>query len=762
MEKIDALAFNDFCTRVDPTHYCSMDQGLVTFGNSRGQQFNLSAKVLHATVLALHKEHTQVVEAIRSRKGGGGELWTYHESAFREAARTIGKELQAADGTGFQTFVTTATSQTKPTFVTLSKFIGFHIANEACGWDDPLLLDAASLRAYVAAVASPPNPSPTRATANDPAVVFERICDYCKWSGTLPKSERQQVILYSEAGRERRRAVDRDLETLAAWVKAEIPDFQGVSLSYENSSGQGRPSYVPWICILPPGQTVSNGVYGAVCFGREGAGAVVGCAQSAAAPREGLDTVKRSLGELRIDVDGASPETKYNDAFVNPVEVFAGEFNPAFVKDHLVASLKLCFSVLELNGTVHKNLEQQMSEGVPDIVGEFSRAVFAAGLRFPSFLTRSLLLALMAKRFAILTGNSGTGKTKLAIALAHWLTGGGNSGGYRVVPVGADWTDNRHVMGYLNPFKTRETAEGSAVTYESTPVLELIQKAIKRPFEPYFLILDEMNLSHVERYFSDFLSAIESDAPIPLYTADGPVVSSNGERLPAEIKVPRNLFIVGTVNVDETTYVFSPKVLDRANVVEFKIERDQLDEFFANPKGVIELELASATIGQIFLRLAQTSLFDLQGLPAPDNDNADLALNETTGALLSLFSILQRRGDEFAFRTAGEVLRFVRLDAVVPGEWEGTNAVDRQIVQKLLPKLNGSRRSLESLLVALATYCVNADYYEANAFLAPDAAASSFNTAGGNAGDLKYPHSYRKLTAMIDSIRRDQFVSFIH
>ena len=93
--------------------------------------------------------------------------------------------------------------------------------------------------------------------------------------------------------------------------------------------------------------------------------------------------------------------------------------------------------------------------------------------------------------------------------------------------------------------------------YQSTPAYELIKNAEDDSENPYFLILDEMNLSHVERYFADFLSAIESGEEIPLY--------GNNDKL----TLPDNLFIIGTVNVDETTYMFSPKVLDRANTIEF-------------------------------------------------------------------------------------------------------------------------------------------------------------------------------------------------
>ena len=86
------------------------------------------------------------------------------------------------------------------------------------------------------------------------------------------------------------------------------------------------------------------------------------------------------------------------------------------------------------------------------------------------------------------------------------------------------------------------------------------------------MILDEMNLSYVERYFADFLSSLESHSPILLWDKE-----SDG--VPKSISLPRNLFIVGTINVDETTYMFSPKVLDRANVIEFKINEAEMESY---------------------------------------------------------------------------------------------------------------------------------------------------------------------------------------
>lgn len=92
--------------------------------------------------------------------------------------------------------------------------------------------------------------------------------------------------------------------------------------------------------------------------------------------------------------------------------------------------------------------------------------------------------------------------------------------------------------------------------YVTKPALELILHAAKHRDVPHFLILDEMNLSHVERYFADLLSATESNEGIPLY--EGDARTSGGQEIPCKLKLPENLFIIGTVNVDETTYLFSP------------------------------------------------------------------------------------------------------------------------------------------------------------------------------------------------------------
>ena len=186
-----------------------------------------------------------------------------------------------------------------------------------------------------------------------------------------------------------------------------------------------------------------------------------------------------------------------------------------------------------------------------------------------------LITALASKPFVILAGGTGTGKTKCAIEVARKVCKKqpiGEAADYEVVAVGADWTDTRPLLGYENIL-------GASPSYTVPKALDLIIRASRNTERPFFLILDEMNLSHVERYFSDFLSIMESKkidteaSTIKLHANKDGMPSTDGNvggKVEQRIQWPDNLFVIGTVNIDETTHMFSPKVLDRAHVIEFK------------------------------------------------------------------------------------------------------------------------------------------------------------------------------------------------
>jgi AAA domain (dynein-related subfamily) len=387
---------------------------------------------------------------------------------------------------------------------------------------------------------------------------------------------------------------------------------------------------------------------------------------------------------------------------------------------------------------------------------------------------RSLLKSLAAKPFAILTGNSGTGKTKLAELFAQWLCGE-EKNRLALIPVGADWTDNRNVLGFVNHIRSTKP-EGETVdvpVYQSTGILDLLLSAKDNDTKPFFLILDEMNLSHVERYFADFLSAMESrKGELPLHREGRLLPRKPGgpADVPETLPLPRNVFVIGTVNVDETTYMFSPKVLDRANVIEFRVNGDTPKAFLASGgKPVAPIAAAPAGYAEAFLELSLRArgLNGSQPLILADAPPAEAkaALEKCHTVIADLFALMQKSHQEFAFRSMAEILRFLAVDYELTADkpnWKGEPALDAQILQKILPKLHGSKRKLGPLLAALARYCEAGKKAEAEASFADQTAVETYPAEGEKLyQEPVYRDSHRKLCEMILTVRRDQFVSFI-
>jgi 5-methylcytosine-specific restriction protein B len=252
--------------------------------------------------------------------------------------------------------------------------------------------------------------------------------------------------------------------------------------------------------------------------------------------------------------------------------------------------------------------------------------------------------------------------------------------------------------------------------------------------KPYFLILDEMNLSHVERYFADFLSAMESEnAPLSLHgvaaglALDGTTALS----VPAQLKLPPNLFIIGTVNVDETTYMFSPKVLDRANVIEFRATADQMAAFLDNPTGV-DLDALKAQGVPFATAFVQRAKADAD-IAALSDDAGNPLGAQFKSDLIAVFAALTCVGAEFGFRSAKEIARFMVIHKELSGPgWVYQDALDAQVLQKLMPKLHGSARKLSGVLKALEEF----------------------------ASARTLPLSLEKIKRMQDRLERDGFTSF--
>lgn len=357
---------------------------------------------------------------------------------------------------------------------------------------------------------------------------------------------------------------------------------------------------------------------------------------------------------------------------------------------------------------------------------------------------------------------------------------------YAFISVRPDWMDNRGLLGYYNPL-TEE--------YVPTELLRLMLRAAADPERPYFVILDEMNLAKVEHYFSDFLSCMESRRLTERgIDQEGIVLHERGEPLsfededgrlyliPRKLPIPLNLYITGTVNIDETTYMFSPKVLDRANTLEFN-EVDLLRY------GGLEGEAQSPSEYRLRhpLMLAQAGIATKEAYDA---------LPEATRRVLAeLNGILTRYHLHFGYRVANEIALYLReAQALVGGEGMAI-ALDLQILQKVLPKLHGARAKLEKPLQQLLAYLVTrqpmdpgqaASWYRAThasleldasqhlalrQSVSPDAVPAVIEEAGSVTSTVPkadsqvvpaaYPRSAAKVYRMLQALKEQGYASFI-
>jgi 5-methylcytosine-specific restriction endonuclease McrBC GTP-binding regulatory subunit McrB len=367
----------------------------------------------------------------------------------------------------------------------------------------------------------------------------------------------------------------------------------------------------------------------------------------------------------------------------------------------------------------------------------------AKGFFFSKEVLTRYYFSLKTKPFVILSGISGTGKTKIAQLFASYICqeDDKDEAGKRVafVSVRPDWMDNKGLLGYHNILDEK---------YHSEKMLNLLLEAQEHPDKPYFVILDEMNLAKVEHYFSDFLSVLESRTPdnpqgeaIQLHSLEL-AETHDGRIIPGEIHIPANVFFAGTVNVDESTYMFSPKVLDRANVIEFnEVDLDGYAKGYQDRDGLI-LEDA-----EVLSRFYESS-----GQPfCHKKDYADLN-PDGKNSLQALLVILKKYNLHFGYRVANELSRFINLAEKELANFELDDALDIQILQKILPKLHGTRAKLEEPLGSLIAFCHGVD--------AP-ISEEQLQKPRSDDSEARFPRSARKIAQMLHQLSIQGYVSFI-
>ena len=372
-----------------------------------------------------------------------------------------------------------------------------------------------------------------------------------------------------------------------------------------------------------------------------------------------------------------------------------------------------------------------------ELVEQFGNALTSSGINFGSRhteITRTFMVSLVTKGFVILTGLSGSGKTQIALKLGEWI----GPEYFQLVPVRPDWSSGDALFGFEDALD-----QSPERRWFVPPVLSFLLTAAGDEQNPYLLILDEMNLAHVERYFGDFLSGMETHtAVIPNLELghDGrwrPSVDG-----PSHVPIPNNLFIVGTVNVDETTYMFSPKVLDRANVIEFRVRTEELQEVMGAVKPCLP---ADNELRSSILRLSQDERWHRRNVPPYATDFSE--------RLKAIHGILSTDGLEFGHRVYQESLRYAAFFESAGGG-SVDEALDLQVIQKILPRLHGSVRRIEPTVSRLSQYCYNLERPQT-------ADAASFDPRSVDGKTARLPRSFAKLARMFESLKTYHFASFI-
>ncbi len=273
---------------------------------------------------------------------------------------------------------------------------------------------------------------------------------------------------------------------------------------------------------------------------------------------------------------------------------------------------------------------------------------------FSNDLIRRFILSLETKPFLILTGISGSGKTKIAELYGEYLIKN-QRGSSIIIPIGSNWNDNKKLLGFKNPL-----IENKDISYQATDLVDFIKEANNNTDKTYIVILDEMNLSYTEKYFSDFLSALES--------RDNKIKLPNNN----SIKWSHNLKIIGTINEDETTHTISPKVLDRANVIEMN---------GLIPSKYIDIQLIKSE--------NRFTIFDY-----------NFNIKEYKELLDNIYLCLN---ENFSFRIINEITEYMNTNKIYAEDKSMHELLDEQIYQKILPKIHGSKMDLPQKLSDLKT-----------------------------------------------------------
>ncbi|WP_321833938.1 McrB family protein [Clostridium butyricum] len=385
------------------------------------------------------------------------------------------------------------------------------------------------------------------------------------------------------------------------------------------------------------------------------------------------------------------------------------------------------------------------------------------GYTYEKSLIKNLYTSLKTKPFVILSGISGTGKSKIVELFAKALGATTENNRFKLLPVKPDWSDSTDLLGFRN-------IEGKFTCGEIT---DIAYRAMMNPEVPYFICLDEMNLARVEYYFSDILSIMETRR----CNEDGEIITSvllsetqigrdaASISTYGDVYIPQNLYIIGTVNMDETTFPFSKKVLDRANTIEFN--KVDLSYTFDDEEYTTEYQSDNDKC-----RVYHNNFLKSEFLKIKDcKENKEIAL-KTIDRLIGINKILEKYDNHFGYRVRDEIV-FYMIYAMKYDLMTFDEAFDLCMVQKILPKIGGSSSDTLEMLASIFEHIndykiQNKEYMEECELdkMSKDVFPTSWENNNdelqihSNLRKSKYRCTNEKLISMMRRFIRDGFTTF--
>ena len=521
------------------------------------------------------------------------------------------------------------------------------------------------------------------------------------------------------------------------WKHRKNQDFERKSLmsSYRGLSVKasigmtGVISRIPWISYCAEGQETQKGIYPVLLFYGtpefqqknknhiEVKKIVLAYGVSAnkrpdilwGAEVDDKKTIEDAFIEWNYETSDAGIK-KYNSSYVYKVYDWTEDVNYDIIQKDIDALIDIYIHII---GGVEKQITKDMK-----IRHAFDVHIYHLVNIVSSILPyRPYITAIKSKPFLLLAGISGTGKSRIVreLAKACWQEGDEEYGNnypknYCMVQVKPNWHDSSELIGYVS------RVSGSPV-FVAGDFLRFVAKVWENPDVPYFLCLDEMNLAPVEQYFAEYLSVVESRKadsegnittdPILKKSTDKwykPLVEELTDNkdlqtqfLDEGITIPQNLIVVGTVNMDETTFSFSRKVLDRA----MTIEMNEVDLYGG-------LESQHEEIGKLESGNLIGTAVEGVDIYSENKDVCDKALKY----LEDVNTQLEGTPFKVAYRTRNEFLLYVVNNLPYNKDKDGNEldenfviarALDEITSMKILSRIEGDETKIGNLLDKLTT-----------------------------------------------------------